>query len=291
MIVGVDVGGTNLRVAEVGADGEVGARRSRETPRGDAAALVDALAEEVEALADETGRRPERLGVAVAGFVDLRGGRVLRSPGLELVDAELAGPLRERLALPVRLVNDVNAAAFGEASVRGADELVAIFVGTGVGTGFVSGGRLLEGAHGMAAEGGHLPWRQGGERCGCGRQGCVEVFLGGRSVARRAGRRGLDDDTSEVVAAARAGQAPARALVDDACAAMAWLADVLTTLLDPRVLVVGGGFGLAAPELVEAARDGAARRRGGEPPRVETSRLGDDAGLVGAAVLARAASG
>jgi len=291
VIVGVDVGGTSLRAAAVEAGAGVRRRRRTETPRGDAGALVAAIAEAVEAIAREAGAAPERVGVAIAGFLDLRRGRVLRAPGLELVDVALGEPLAARLGVPVRLVNDVNAAALGEARARGVDDLVAIFVGTGVGTGVVSGARLLEGGRGMAAEGGHVRWRTGGEACGCGRTGCVEAYLGGRALARRAAARGLRGDAAALLAAARAGEAAAATLLDDARAAMADLADLLTTVLDPRLIVVGGSLGLAAPELADAAREGAARRRGGSAPRVEPSRLGDDAGLVGAAALCRSGTG
>lgn len=294
-VLAYDVGGTNLRSVLVLPDGSCRARRVRPTPRDSCAALVAALAEEGRAqalaAASEGLPAPCAAGLAIAGFTDTRRGRIHLAPNLGLRDADVGPALRDALGLPVRLVNDVNAAAVAEARACGARDLVAVFVGTGVGGGFVCGGELVEGHHGMAAEIGHAPWRPGsGLRCGAGHDGCFEAFLGGRCLAERARAAGLAPDPAALWLAARAGDARARALADEAQAAMAALCLLLATLLDPDVVSVAGGLGTGVPELFEAARR-ALDPHPMDPDlgavRVVRAATGDDAGLLGAALLAR----
>jgi len=293
-LLAFDVGGTNLRSALVGPDGAPVQRRVRPTPRGSCEALVQALAEEGRAQAQAArhafGAPPRAAGLAIAGFTDTRAGLIHVAPNLGLRDAPVGPRLGAALGLPVRLVNDVNAAAVAEAHACGARDLVAVFVGTGVGGGFVSGGRLVEGRHGMAAEIGHAAWRPAaGPRCGAGHAGCFEAFLGGECLARRAAAAGLPGDARELWQAARQGEPRARALAQEAEAAMGALCVLLVTLLDPEVISVAGGLATGVPEVFEAAR------RACDPHpldadigavRVVRAATGDDAGLLGAALLA-----
>jgi glucokinase len=296
-VLSFDVGGTHLRSALVGDDGAVNSRRSRATPQGSLPALVTALAEEGRAqleLARAAGGAAPVAGLAIAGFTDTESGLIHLAPNLGLREAPVGPALRAALGMPVRLVNDVNAAAVAEAHAVGARDLVAILCGTGVGGGFVSGGELLEGRHGMAAEVGHVIWREGSElRCGAGHRGCVEAFLGGACLAERAAAAGLPADTEALWTAARAGVPAARAITDEAQAALAALVRLLVTLLDPDLVVIAGGLGTAVPELMEAARTGCEPHPLGAPPgsvRVVRAATGSDAGLLGAAALARAAA-
>jgi glucokinase len=294
-VLAFDVGGTNLRSVLVGEDGVIAGRRERRTPHGSASALVEALAEvgreQMEEARRTCGAAPRVAGLAIAGFTDTARGLIHQAPNLGLQEALVGPPLSAALGVPVRLVNDVNAAAVAEAHALGVRDLVAIFVGTGVGGGFVCGGELVEGHHGMAAEIGHATWRPGaGPRCGAGHDGCFEAFLGGACLAARARAAGLPADSRALWQAARAGQPAARALVDDALLAMGALCRLLVTLLDPEVVSVAGGVALGEPEVLEAAR-AACDPHPLDPDigavRVVRAATGDDAGLLGAAHLAR----
>ncbi|MHC5212297.1 MAG: ROK family protein [Planctomycetota bacterium] len=285
-----DIGGTHLRSAFVDADGRLSGRRDVETPTSSSQAFLEGLIREGRAQLDGASTPPDAVGLAMAGYTDTRTGRVYDSPSLGITDALVGPPLQEALGLPVRLVNDVNAAAVAEAQAAGVRDLVAILVGTGVGTGFVSGGELIEGVRGMAAEGGHAIWRAGGPTCSAGHSGCYQASLGGAALSRRAREVGLDVDASGLVEHWRAGDARATELMQEACEALAALCVLLVTLLDPERIVLAGGVALNTPELLEAARaavDPHPLAPSAGPVTVLPARFGEDAGLLGAAILAR----
>ncbi len=293
-VVAFDVGGTHLRSARLGPSGRLQDLRERPTPCGDVDQLLAALVEEARHHAAAAGRPPLALGLAIAGFSDTRSGIVFMSPGLGLRDAELGGPLSRATGVPVRLVNDVNAAAWAEARTRGADDLVAIFVGTGVGTGLVSGGRLVEGHRGAALEGGHVLFREGGAPYPTV-DGCFEAYLGGRALAARAAELlGEELTTAAVIERWRSGDTRLDGVIGDARAAMVALTRLLVTLGDPRVVVLGGGVVAGWPELLQDAR-GAVDPRPLAPGlgaiEVQPARCGDDAGLLGAGLLAAVLAG
>ncbi len=291
IVLAFDVGGTHLRSGLLGDDLRLRGRRERATPRDGAAALLEALVAEAGALGREAGERPSAVGLAMAGCTDVTAGIVHEVPSLGLRDALVVPPLERALALPVRLVNDVNAAAWGEAHARGCRDLVAILVGTGVGTGFVSGGALLEGRHGLAAEGGHAVFRLDGPPCELGHRGCYQSYLGGAALAARAAAAGLPPDTAALVSRWRAGDPAASVLLLEAVAALESLCRLLVTLLDPERIVIGGGVARATPELLDAAARSVRQHpltAAVSPVVVTASELGDDAGLIGAALLARA---
>jgi glucokinase len=251
-VLAFDVGGTHLRSALVDTDGRLHARRDVATPTASPQALLQGLIREGRAQLAAAPSPPLAVGLAMAGYTDTRTGRVHDSPSLGIRDALVGPPLQEALGLPVRLVNDVNAAAFAEAQAAASRDLVAILVGTGVGTGFVSAGTLIEGTRGMAAEGGHAVWREGGLPCTCGHAGCYQAYLGG--------------------------------------AALAGLCRLLVTLLDPERIVLAGGVALNTPELIAAARaalDPHPLASAAGPVPVLAASCGVDAGLAGAAGLAR----
>ncbi len=301
-VIVFDVGGTQLRAARMegarmeGAPGpRLVGRVTRPTPRGDGPALIAALTEVGRALIDASPEPPAAVGLALAGFADRETGVVAMSPGLELVDEPLAAPLSAALGLPVRLVNDVNAAAWAESRTRGVDDLVAVFVGTGVGTGLVCDGHLLEGRHGAAAEGGHLAWRSGGgaEIDGVD-PGCFEAFLGGRSLGRRARAAGIGPDAAALIAAAGSGDERALAILADAEQALAALVRLLVIVADPALVVVGGGVARHAPSLLRAAAaalDPHPLAAGLGPVQVQAASVDEDAGLLGAGLLAAAGLG
>lgn len=292
-VLAFDVGGTHLRSARVDARGALTARRDVKTPTSSPQAFLEGLIAEGRAQLAAAPSRPRAVGLAMAGYTETATGRVFLSPSLGLSDTLVGPPLSAALGLPVRLVNDVNAAAVAEAHASGARDLVALFIGTGVGAGFVCDGALVEGHRGMAAEGGHAIWRPGGLACPAGHEGCYQAYLGGFALGRRAAAVGLPDDAAALFAAWRRGDARAAPIVADALDAMAALCRLLVTLLDPQVIAISGGVALAVPELLAAARASVdphplAPQAGAVS--VLAAACGADAGLLGAALLARRAA-
>ena len=304
--VGIDVGGTKIAAGVAGASGRVLFRLRAQTPPEGGAAVTAEIARVARALWDEAGGGPLPVGVGAAGIVDTRGW-LRHSPNIPgWDDVPLAERLHAELGVPVTVDNDAHAAAWGEhraGAGRGAGgTMLMLTVGTGVGGGLVQDGRLVRGAHGMAAEFGHLVVDEGGSLCGCGNRGCLEALASGTAIGRAA-REALE----------AGGQSPLLALADPptgksvtraaeqgdplAVAALArcgfWLGVGIASLvnaLDPAVVVVGGGALQAGELLLGPAREAYLERLMGRahrtPAPVVAATLGDDAGLVGAALLA-----
>jgi len=290
-VLAFDIGGTNLRSALVDGNGRLGARRDRPTPVNSVEQLCGAIVAEAKAHVAEARERPCAIGIAMAGYTDTRTGMLYDSPSLGLRHAVLGPPVEQALGLPVRLVNDVNAAAWAEAQACGGRNLVALLVGTGVGSGFVSSGTLIEGHHGMAAEGGHAIWRAGGLPCPAGHAGCYQAYLGGAALALRAEEAGLPPSAAALVDRWRQRDPAATAIMRDAQDAIASLCVLLVTLMDPERIVIAGGVALHTPELLAAARaavDPHPLSADAGAVRVEPAALGERAGLLGAASLAQA---
>lgn len=302
--VGVDVGGTKLVAATVDAAGRPLERRRRTTPARDADQLVVSLQE----LADELG--PDLpLGIGIAGLVT-PDGTVRYGPNIGVRELPLATVLR-RDGGEVAVVNDASAAALGEQRVgagRGLDDVVLLTLGTGVGGGLVVGGQLRLGANGFAAELGHVTVADGGRRCPCGDLGCIEAYASGTALGLAARERLVDPDLDTTLRAAQAldgravtdaavaGDAVARELLGDVGRWLAVAVGSLVNALDPELVLVGGGAAPAsAPWVLPACREalprhviGAAHR---DLPPIELTALGDDAGMIGAALLAAERAG
>lgn len=243
MIVGVDIGGSGVRAASV-RDGLVGPLRRQSWQEPDVDALVDGVATLVRPLG------PTAVGVGVPGFV--HDGVVRASPHLPaLRDTPLAARLAERLGVPVVVDNDANCAALGAWLRHGQpDHLVAITLGTGVGSGLIVNGQLVRGAGGTAGELGHLPVG-GSRRCACGAIGCLETLVGTAGLREAAAERGIDVlDGHGIVVAARAGEPWATGVLQDAGAALGQALATVVNLLDPSHVVLLGGLS-AARDLME----------------------------------------
>lgn len=312
--VGIDLGGTKALVAWVDAAGRILGSVRRPTGAGrDPEAILDDLAR---TLRDErppaVGERPVvGIGVGVAGQVEPGSGFLHFAPNLEWRDV----PLRERLEraadLPVCVLNDVQAITYGEwqhGAGRGVDDVVGLFVGTGVGGGIIAAGRLLQGSGGSAGELGHLTIERDGPSCTCGNHGCLEAFCGGWAIARNARERVVGDraagaallrhaggeteaiTAATVAAAAAEGDSLARRIVADAGAALGVGLACIANALNPAVIVLGGGVIDGLPELISAA-SAEARKRSLDAPfrnlRVVRSQLGAQAGAIGTAARAR----
>jgi len=312
-ILAVDLGGTRLRVALV-ADGVVLARSSALTdPRGPEA-VVAQIQDLARALVDDSGRdrfdhhSPTAIAVAAPGPLDPATGTMHALPNLPGWEGFPLGPaLAEAIGLPAFVHNDASLAALGEArrgAGRGARLMVYLTISTGIGGGIVAGGRLLEGAHGLAGELGHVVVRLGSSaRCGAGHAGCLEALASGTAIARAAAERrargeptvlGAEADAAAVAAAARAGDALACSVYERAAADLGIALAGFVNAFDPDVVVLGGGVALGAWDLLASGALRAATPTimapGARSWRLVPAALGDDAGLVGAAEWAAAQS-
>jgi glucokinase len=288
-VLGVDLGATNLRVALGDPAGAIAARAVEPVPA-TGASLASRVAALGHALAERVGLEWAAVSGAAVGVPGVPSGDGF--DGLIAGAAGLTGaPLRVLLgdALGVRVVveNDLNLAALAEQRRRGVEDLAFIGVGTGVGMGVVAGGRLLRGASGAAGELGHLPL--GADRAVAGDDGLgpLEAVAGGAGLAARWAARsgGAGAVTArDVFVAAERGDPDAVALLADQARALAAAVRAVQALLDPALVVLGGGIG-SRPDVLARVR-AALESHGLAVPRVEASVLGEDAGLVGALIRA-----
>ena len=312
LTIGVDIGGTKVAGGVVDPEGRILEQHRVTTPARDAQATTDAIVAVIEELHGRQGDI-EAVGLGIAGFVDAARSVVYFAPNLL---GWRDGPLREevekRVNLPVVVENDANAAAWGEARFGAGREerfIVCVTIGTGVGGGIVVDRRLYRGGFGVGAEIGHIQMVEGGRLCGCGQRGCWEQYASGGALVRDARERaaesradaeillGLGDGTpagiqgEHVTEAAHLGDPVAVAAFDQLGH---WIGQGLADLaavLDPEIFVLGGGVSEAGDVLLEPTRrayEELLTGRGRRPlAQVVPAMLGNDAGLVGAADLAR----
>jgi len=308
--IGVDIGGTKIAAGVVDDDGTLLAKVRRETPATDVEAIEVAVADAVRELCE--GRDVAAVGVAAAGYVDATRSVVLFAPNLAWRDEPLRADLEDRTGLPVLVENDANAAAWGEfryGAAREVDDMVLLTVGTGLGGGIVLHGNLLRGAYGVAAELGHVRVVPDGIRCPCGQRGCWEQYASGSALVREARELARSSALSASALVELAGGDPAAIegpMVTDAAragdpAALELIADLgrwlgegtasIAAVLDPAVVLVGGGVSAAGDLLLEPMREAFRRHltaRGHRPElAIRPAALGNEAGMVGAADLAR----
>lgn len=310
LAIGVDIGGTKIAAGLVTRDGTVMGRLRRSTPGHDARAVEATVVELVTKLGEQAPRAV--VGVGAAGWMDSSGSTVLFSPHLAWRNEPLRARLEDALGRTVMLSNDADAAGWAEhrfGAARGENEMLCLTLGTGIGGAIVLGGKLQRGRFGVAGEFGHQTLVPGGHRCACGNRGCWEQYASGNALGREG--RALAGSNSPVAHALRAetnGDASAvtgemvtrlAEAGDPACADLVaeageWLGLGLANLaavLDPGIMVIGGGLGSASPSLIDAATAAyrkALSGRGYRPyAKIARAELGPDAGLVGAADLAR----
>lgn len=308
LFLGIDIGGTNIKAALVSEDGRARSFASSPWSGGAPSEAVSIAARLLGELGGHDGTDPPvACGAGCAGLVDNGSGTVHLSPNLpEWRDVGLRHMLTEALGLPTVIENDANAAAYAEyvvGAARGAGSAVLVTLGTGVGGGLVIDGRIHRGS-GFAGEVGHATIERDGEPCACGNTGCLERYVSAGAIVKNArslleqGRPSALSGDGEVTAksvgeAAGAGDELALEVLAEAGRALGTGLANLTLILAPDVFVIGGGVAAAGEPLLGPAREEMERRAycaGPSSPRVVLAELGETAGVVGAALLARAAA-
>ncbi len=307
IVAGVDVGGTNIEVGIVDWDHQVIDRAKLDTPSGGPDSVIAVIVELVESLSES----PAAVGAGIPGVV--HDGDVLTVPNLaNWVDqVDLGGQLERQLGVPVALGNDVNVGLLGEwiaGAARDVDNVLGVWMGTGIGGALILDGRPFNGSRGAAGEIGHMVVRPGGALCSCGRRGCVEAYAGRRSMAGvaaamvDAGRQTSlfsirDDERKDTLTSsvwARAldeSDELAEQLFDMAIETLGIGVASVVNMVDVELVVIGGGLaeklGQDLADRIEAAAAPWMLRPNPELTWVPAA-LGDDSGVVGAASLARA---
>jgi glucokinase len=282
--IGLDVGGTKTLAVALDDDREVVAQVRRATVRGPDGVL-ETLVAAATALADEIGEPLGALsavGVGIPGVVDHRAGRVAHAVNLELREPLALGPaLAHRLGLPVTVENDVNVAALGAAQLLGrADgDLALLSIGTGLGAGLVTGGRLRRGARGAAGEIGHVPVDPAGPLCACGQRGCLETLASGAALTAAWPVEGDVSSAAAVFAAAAHGDDLAARVRDVFAGHVAAGVRLLVLTCDVETVALGGGVSQVGPPLLDAVR-AALRRQAGGSAFVTSLELPDRVALV-----------
>lgn len=294
--IGLDLGGSNLRAAAITPSGEMLAKISgaAQFSQGRGAVVADMI-DSITRLEDQCGAADlEGIGIAVAGFIDIPNGFIIDSVNLPGFDRfPVRDEIARRLGKPVILENDANAAALGEkwmGAGKDVDDLVLVTLGTGIGGGIVSGGKILHGSVGMAGEFGHITIHPSGNPCGCGNRGCLEKHASATAITAMARliQLGANLSAEEVYHMAVAGDARAKRIFDVMGEALGiGLATLVNILNFPLYLLSGGllpAWDFFAPTmLAEVERRSFPYRNA--PTRIERATLGSDAGLYGAAYL------
>jgi len=310
LTLGVDIGGTKVNVGLVDAAGRLlFVHKSLIHATKEPEMLIADIVAGVEVCLSKTGQEAKALGIGVAAQVDLKG--VVRgSPNLGWRNVPLKKKLEKQLGLPVVVTNDVRAATWGEwryGSGRGVDDLAVLFVGTGVGGGVISGGKVLSGCTNSGGELGHITIISDGRKCRCPNKGCLEAYVGGWAIAERAqeairtlsneGRRllSLAGSIKQVTAvtvsqAYREGDLLARLLVEETGRYLAAGVVSIVNAFNPCLVVLGGGVIEGIPELIQMVKDitrNRALEAAVEKLEIVKATLGGDAGVIGAAALAQ----
>jgi glucokinase len=306
--LGIDLGGTFARAAVVDDQGKIVASAKMALGERSPSAVVESIAEAAKAAVESAGTPVEFCGVGAAGQIHGDSGVLAVAPNLGWRNVPLGEMLRNRLGYNIKVVNDLSAAAWGELNAgagRGAQDMYTVFVGSGVGSAIIAGGKLVNGAGGVAGELGHTKVVPNGRRCGCGESGCLEAYVGGHNLIAQtrellaSGRSHvLRDLTSGDPArvtpvtleqAAEVGDPEAREIYERAGLMLAIAVANQVTVLNPARLILGGGVLSHCPGLRRRVLEGVqayASMTSREGLLITDAELGDDSGLIGAALLA-----
>jgi len=311
-IVGIDIGGTKIEVAAVKNNGTIikGIRRETKT-NADIGNIESDIINTVHALINAVGKKPMAIGVGMAGQIDPEDGVVIFSPNLNWHNVPLKQDLNRAFRLPVTITNDVRAATWGEwvhGAGKGYNDIICMFVGTGIGGGIVSKGKMVEGCTNTAGEIGHITVELNGPVCTCHNKGCLEAIASGWAIARDAQTAVLSDPAAGaymlniaggtikditakvVVRSAHDGDPLAKKIIERVSNAIISGAVSLVNVFNPCVFVLGGGIIEGMPELVNIVDKGIreyALKAATTKLKVVRSALNDYAGVIGAAVFAQ----
>lgn len=306
IVLAADLGGTNLRMAAIDREGTILYRTRRETPRDDS---VDKIVRAILECADECrensfGSNIKAISAAVPGAVDAARGVIITAPNLPaLNDFPIVAWLEKALGFEAILENDANAAAIGEnwlGASKNYKNSIFLTLGTGVGGGIIIDGKILRGAGGMAGEIGHVSVEAGGAPCRCGSRGCIEQYASASAIVRLTGelaarfpesilQNNKNLQASDVFQAGTGGDRLALEVFRQMGFYLGVAVTTLLNVLNPEIVVIGGGasagWDLFMPQTCETIRQ---RAYGGwrEQVRIVRGKLGDDAGILGAARLA-----
>ena len=309
--IGVDIGGTNIKVGLVNETMELVQTCSVRFPHDGARSVVKTIEEAVDFLLRQQAiarKDVESVGIVVPGSIDQKGERVIDAYNLGFHDVPLKALAQEAFGeIPVYLANDANGAALAElyaGAFRGCKTAVLFTLGTGLGGGIILNGKMFNGGMNHGVELGHAYLVDGGEPCTCGNLGCMEAYCAASALTRD-GRRAMQAHPESMLAeqtggdpgkitpklvtdCAKAGDAAAKAVFDTYIEHLSSACASVYNILDPEVLAIGGGLSAAGPFLFDPLQEKVSKKcfyatRGKLVPAV----LGNEAGMVGAALLAR----
>jgi glucokinase len=307
IVLATDLGGTNLRMAAIDRAGNILHRTKHDTPKSD---RTDEIVRAITDAAEECRRAVENngeiaaVGAAVPATTNSTDGIILKAPNLPALDGfRFSAVISDELNLPVILENDANSAAVGEhwmGASKGFENSVCVTLGTGVGGGIVLGGRVLRGVDGTAGEVGHICVEPLGAPCGCGSRGCVEQYSSASAIVRLVGElenqypksvlHNKSRRTSlDVYEAGRTGDELALEVFRQMGFYLGIALADLVNVLNPEVIVIGGGAAAGWDLFINHVRDQIHYRAFREPAqraKLVRAELGDDAGILGAAYLA-----
>ncbi|RKH63109.1 ROK family protein [Corallococcus aberystwythensis] len=307
--LGIDLGGTFARAAVVDGKGVILASAKVALQDRKPQGVVETIAQAAEQAVKEAGVKVDGCGVGAAGQIHKDSGVISVAPNLGWRDVPFGQLLTKRLGFAVKVVNDLSAAAWGELHAgagRGAQDILVAFVGSGVGSAIIADGRLVTGGGGVAGELGHIKVVPGGRLCGCGEHGCLEAYAGGHNLiaqtkellasgSSRILEQLTNDDPDTITpvtleTAADAGDVKAKEIHSRAAQFLALAVANYVTVLNPSRLVVGGGVLMHCPGMKRQVLDGVQQwssRVSREGLLIADAELGDDSGIIGAALLVK----
>lgn len=307
--IGIDIGGTKIAGALVDSEGRIVRELKMPTPASNPDAIADAVVDLVTKLRE--GNEVTAIGVAAAGFIDADRANIVYAPNLSWRNEPFKAKLEAKIDLPVFIENDANAAGWAEyrfGAGRGSKHMVMLTIGTGVGGAIVVDGHMLRGGFGIAAELGHVNLIPEGLPCGCGQRGCIESYGSGTALLKAAKSLAAEGSSEgarlrelestnggltgvQVYQAIQEGDPGALRLLRELGEHLGRTVASLTAVLDPEIVVIGGGVSAAGDLLVDPIRESYQAHlpaRGFRPElNIVTAQLVNDAGVVGAADLAR----
>ncbi len=308
--IGIDIGGTKIAAGVIDSSGKLLKRVRVESPSDSRDQIVQAVVDLCHDLMNS--HNVAAVGISSAGLINKERTQILFSPNLDMTGSKIGEEVSTRIQRPVILENDANCAAWGEFKYGagvGHNSIVMLTVGTGLGSGIVIDGKLVIGGFGMAAESGHMVIKPDGQLCGCGQRGCLEQYASGQALTRNARSfvasgspgaatllKACNGNPAEltgpmVTAAAAEGDPASISILAEAGKWLGFGMAAIAAILDPEIFVIGGGGGDAGDLILKPAQEAFEQRLTARDHRpiaqIVSAQLGNDAGMIGVADLAR----